>query len=68
MTEEAPWASSDSRFTWELEEMTAYLARITDRTTVTKMMGVAWRTVGRIVQGDRAEDRPSSKASRTSCA
>ena len=30
--------------------MTAYLAQITDRTTVTKMIGVAWRTVGRIVQ------------------
>ena len=50
MTEEVPWASSDSRFTWEFEEMTAYLAEITDRTTVTKMMGIAWRSVGRIVE------------------
>ena len=49
-TEEVPWASSDSRFTREFEEMTAYLAEITDRTTVTKMMGIAWRTVGRIVE------------------
>ena len=50
MTEDVPWASSDSRFPWEFEDMTAYLAEITDRTTVTKMMGVAWRTVGRIVE------------------
>lgn len=50
MTEEVPWAASESRFTWEFEEMTAYLAQITDRTTVTKVMGVAWRTVGRIVE------------------
>ncbi len=49
MTEEVPWAPSESRFSWEFEEMTAYLAQITDKSTVTKMMGVAWRTVGRIV-------------------
>ncbi|MGQ9588832.1 MAG: ISL3 family transposase, partial [Planctomycetota bacterium] len=49
-TEEVPWASSVIRFTWQFEEMTAYLAEITDRTTVTKMMGVAWRAVGRIVE------------------
>ena len=49
-TEEAAWASSVVRFTWEFEEMTAYLAEITNRTTVTKMIGVAWRTVGRIVE------------------
>ena len=49
-TEEVPWASSVIRFPWEFEGVTAYLAEITDRTTVTKMMGIAWRTVGRIVE------------------
>ncbi|MGQ9589352.1 MAG: transposase [Planctomycetota bacterium] len=41
------WASSESRFTRAFEELTAYLAQITEETTVTKMMGIAWRTVGR---------------------
>ena len=50
MTEEVPWGASESRFTWEFEEMTAYLAQITDKTTVTKMLGISWRTVGRIVE------------------
>lgn len=50
MTEEVPWAAVDSRFTWEFEEMAAYLAQITDKTTVTKMLGISWRSVGRIVE------------------
>ena len=50
MTEEVPWAGAGSDFTWEFEEMTAYLAQITDKTTVTEMLGIAWRTVGRIVE------------------
>jgi transposase len=49
-TEEVPWAAHDSRFTWDIEEMTAYLAQITDKTTVTQLVGVSWRTVGQIVE------------------
>lgn len=30
--------------------MVAYLAQTTDKTTVTKMMGISWRTVGAIVE------------------
>ena len=50
LTEEVPWAAPESRFTWEFEEMTAYLAQITDKTAVTQMLCICWRTVGRIVE------------------
>lgn len=48
--EEVPWAAAGSRFTYEFEEMVAYLAQITDKTTVTKLMGISWVTVGSIVE------------------
>lgn len=48
--EEVPWARQDSRFTRPFEEMTAYLAQITNKTEVSRMMGIAWRTVGNIIE------------------
>lgn len=45
-----PWTRPQSRFTRPFEEMTAYLAQITDKTAVSQMMGIAWRTVGNIVE------------------
>lgn len=48
--EEVPWAAAGSRFTWEFEELAAYLAQITDRTKVTELLGISWRSVGRIVE------------------
>jgi transposase len=44
-----PWAHADTGFTSECEEAIAYLAQRTDQTTVSRLMRVAWRTVGRIV-------------------
>ncbi len=44
-----PWARADSRFTRAFEELTAYLAQITDKTAVSRMMGISWSTVGNIV-------------------
>ena len=49
-TEQVPWAAADSRFTWEFEELVAYLAQITDKTKVTELTGIAWETVGSIVE------------------
>jgi transposase len=43
------WARPDSRFTRPFEEMAAYLAQITNKTEVARMMGISWRTVGNIV-------------------
>jgi transposase len=50
LNEEVPWAAPGSRFTWEFEEMASYLSQITDRTKVTEILGICWRTVGRIVE------------------
>jgi transposase len=47
--EQVPWAEHGSGFTRDFEELVAYLAQITDKTQVTKLMGISWETVGRIV-------------------
>jgi transposase len=49
-TEQVPWASQGSRFTWDFEELTAYLAQVTDKTRVTELLGISWTTVGAIVE------------------
>jgi transposase len=43
-----PWAAHGSGFTRDFEMMLAYLAQRTDKTTVTRLMRVAWETVGRV--------------------
>ncbi len=48
--EQVPWAAAGSSFTLAFEEHAAYLAQQSARTTVTKLMRVAWRTVGKIIQ------------------
>lgn len=50
VTERVPWAAHGSSFTYDFEELTAYLAQITDKTSVTEVMGINWRTVGNIVE------------------
>ncbi len=47
--EHLPWASPNTGFTMAFEEMCAYLAQITDWTSVTKLLGIDWRTVGVII-------------------
>ncbi len=47
--EHVPWATPSSGFTGAFEELCAYLAQITDATSVTKVLGIDWRTVGSIV-------------------
>jgi transposase len=49
-TELVPWAEPASPFTRVFEELVAYFAQRTDKTTVSRTMGVAWRTVGNIIQ------------------
>ena len=53
--EMVPWARADSRFTRPFEEMVSYLAQITNKTEVSKIMGISWRTVGNIVERVVAE-------------
>ena len=47
--ERVPWAAHASWFTEPLEELVAYLAMATDRTTVTRLLGISWRAVGHII-------------------
>lgn len=48
--EMVPWADGDSGFTRPFEDTVAHLAQCTDKTTVTRLMRVAWETVGRIIE------------------
>jgi transposase len=49
-TELLPWAEVGSCFTRAFEDVVAYLAQRTDKTTVADMMRIAWRTVGNIIE------------------
>ena len=49
-SEALPWAQGNTRFTLDFEEMSAYLAQLTDKTKVTELMGISWQTVGKIVE------------------
>jgi transposase len=48
--EKVPWAAHDSAFTFEFEEMTAWLAQQMNKTATSRLMGINWRTVGTIIQ------------------
>ena len=48
--ERVPWAAHDSAFTFEFEEMTAWLAQQMSKTATSKLMSINWRTVGTIIQ------------------
>ena len=50
VVEFVPWAESQSWFTYEFEEQVAYLAQKMDKTTLSLLMRIAWRTVGAIVE------------------
>ena len=48
--EMVPWARKDSRFTRDLEEMAAHLAKTTDKTAVSQVLGITWGAVGSCVE------------------
>jgi transposase len=60
-TEMVPWADPGTGFTYPFEDMVAFLAQRTDKTTVSKMMSVAWKTVGRIVERVVARRGPEDR-------
>jgi len=49
VVEEVTWASAGTGFTYLFEDAVAWLVQHTDKTTVCKLMRIAWRTVGAIV-------------------
>jgi transposase len=50
VVEFVPWAESQSWFSYDFEEQVAYLAQKTDKTTLSSLMRIAWRTVGAIIE------------------
>lgn len=48
--ERVAWAPEAGRFTYAFEELAAYLAQVTDKTQVMRLLGIAWKTVGSIVE------------------
>jgi len=50
-----PWARPGSWFTRDFEDQVAWLAVATNRTAVSQIMRIAWRTVGRIVESVAGE-------------
>ena len=48
--ERVPWADGSSVFTAAFEESVAYLAQVTDRTPVSRLLGISWVAVGNIVE------------------
>lgn len=50
LTEAVRWAAPGSRFTLDFEDLVAWLAREMNKTAVTRLVQVAWETVGTIVE------------------
>lgn len=48
-TESVSWAAPRSGFTLPFEDLVGWLAKKTDKTTITLFLGIAWRTVGSIL-------------------
>jgi len=50
VTEAMPWAEPGSAFTREFEDLVSFFAQQTNKTVVSRVMHIAWPTVGNIVQ------------------
>jgi transposase len=50
VTERVAWAEPGSVFTQHFENVVAYLAQQTNKSAIARLMGVAWPTVGNIIQ------------------
>jgi len=59
VVEFVPWAESQSWFTYDFEDHVGYLAQRTDKTTLSTLMRIAWRTVGAIIERVVPRHRPA---------
>ena len=48
--ERVPWAAHDSAFTRPFEELVAWQAQRLDKSSICRLLGINWRTVGTIIQ------------------
>ena len=60
LTEQVPWAFHNSGFTKEFEQQTSYLALHMNKTEVSKLMRINWRTVGEIITRTKNRIEPDS--------
>lgn len=49
VTEDVPWARAGARHTKDFEDVVAFLAQRTDKTTIAKLLRVSWEAVAPIV-------------------
>lgn len=50
VVEQVSWAEPDSRFTTHFEELVGWMAQRCDKTAISTMLRIAWRTVGTILE------------------
>ena len=61
VVERVPWAASAStRFTWDFEEQVGFYAQRLDKSAVELAFGIAWRTVGSIIERVVYRHRPDN--------
>lgn len=48
--ERVPWAAHDSSFTRPFEELVAWQAQRLDKSSICRLLGINWRTVGTIIE------------------
>jgi transposase len=60
-TEEVPWARPGARHTRDLQDVVAWLAQRTDKTTITRLLRVSWEAVAKIVVDVVAERLDGSR-------
>lgn len=61
LTEAVPWAEHHSNFTKDFEQQIAYLSLHLNKTEVSKIMRIAWNTVGPILSRTKQYLEPDSK-------
>jgi len=55
VTEDVPWARPGARFTRDFEDVVAWLAQRTDRTSITRLLRCSWESVTAIIERVVAE-------------
>jgi transposase len=60
-TEQVPWARPGARHTRDLQDVVAWLAQRTDKTTITRLLRVSWEAVAQIVTSVVAEQLDAAR-------
>ncbi len=63
VTEGVPFAPARSGYTFAFEDQVAWLAQHADKTTLTRLLRISWRSVGRIIERWTRRHRPADALS-----